>query len=216
MPSTERADRAETCADHRHSLRNRLAIAVLFVVAVALCIAFFDQPFDDLTEPLEAMPLIAALALLGAEMGNTEIGSVLALLVIVLSWRRWRRAALTIVCGVVVQALSTDLLKWLIGRPRPCDYDNPALTPPPPGFYGPGHDFNSCPSGHAAFGFMLATVAAAYFPRWRWPAYAVAIFIASGRLMLDRHYLSDVLLGSALGYLIAYLLLRLWPPQHPA
>jgi membrane-associated phospholipid phosphatase len=53
-------------------------------------------------------------------------------------------------------------------------------------------------------------------PRRRWPAYAVATFIACGRLMLDKHYLSDVLLGAALGYLIAYLLLRLWPPQDPA
>ncbi len=212
MPSTESTDPPEAPADRRHSLRKRLAIAALLVVAVALCIAFVDQRFDDLTEPLEAMPLVAALALLGAEMGDTKIGSALALIVIVLAWRRWRRAALTIVCGIVAQALSTDLLKWLIGRPRPCDYDNPALTPPPPGFYGPGHDFNSCPSGHAAFSFMLATVAAAYFPRWRWPAYAVAAFIAGGRLMLDKHYLSDVIIGAALGYLIAYLLLRLWPP----
>lgn len=216
MPNTQSADQAEASADHRMSLPRRLAIAVLLVVAVALCIIFVDQWFDDLTEPLEAMPLVAALALLGAEMGDTKIGSALALIVIILAWGRWRRAALTIICGIVAQALCTDLLKWLIGRPRPCDYDNPALTPPPPGFYGPGHDFNSCPSGHAAFGFMLATVAAAYFPRWRWLAYALATFIACGRLMLDKHYLSDVILGAALGYLIAYLLLRIWPAEDNA
>ncbi len=213
MPNTQSAERPEASAHHRFWSRTRLAIVALLVVAVALCIIFIDQRFDDLTEPLEAMPIVAALALLGAEMGDIKIGSALVLLVIVPAGWRWRRAALTIICGLVAQALSTDLLKWLIGRPRPCDYDNPALSPPPPGFYGPGHDFNSCPSGHAAFSFMLATVAAAYFPRWRWPAYLLATFIACGRLMLDKHYLSDVIIGAALGCLIAYLFLRIWPAQ---
>ena len=106
-----------------------------------------------------------------------------------------------------------DGLKYLAGRSRPCDLDDLGVTP---AFYGPGYDGNSFPSGHAAFAFMLAAVAAAYFPRWRRPAYVLAVLIASGRLLLDKHFLSDVIVGALVGYLIARLLLRLWPPGDSA
>jgi membrane-associated phospholipid phosphatase len=66
------------------------------------------------------------------------------------------------------------------------------------------------PSSHAANAFAIAFVVAR---RWRrlWPAcFALALAVAWSRVYLDRHWLSDVVAGAALGVLLAWLALRAW------
>jgi len=58
---------------------------------------------------------------------------------------------------------------------------------------------------------MLAAVASAYFPRWRWWFYGAALFVGIGRVMADVHFLSDILVGAVIGYLAGQLFVRLWP-----
>lgn len=58
----------------------------------------------------------------------------------------------------------------------------------------------SFPSGHSATAFASATVLQR---RLGWkagiPAYAVASYVAASRVQMQRHYLSDVLMGAAVG-----------------
>lgn len=62
---------------------------------------------------------------------------------------------------------------------------------------GPGLSF---PSGHTAMAFASATVLQRHFG-WKAgiPAYAVASYVAASRVQTQRHYLSDVAFGAALG-----------------
>lgn len=63
---------------------------------------------------------------------------------------------------------------------------------------------SSFPSSHAANGFTLAWVLTS---RWRrgWPAfYALASLVAFSRMYLNRHYLSDVVVGALLGVVVAW------------
>jgi len=188
---------------------NYLVIA-LFLLASLLCMKFVDIPFERIDGPLEEVPLVVALSELGRGAGGRIGGTLLALVVIILARKRWKQIGLTLVCGLAVQSAATEIIKHFSGRPRPRQFDDMLM------FYGPGSDFHSFPSGHASFAFMLATITAAYYPRARWPAYAGAVIIASGRVMVDAHFLSDVMVGALIGYLAAYLFLRLWPPQQPA
>jgi len=56
------------------------------------------------------------------------------------------------------------------------------------------------PSGHAASAFATAAVLERHFGyRNSWPALAVATYVATSRLVDDRHYISDVVFGAALG-----------------
>lgn len=56
------------------------------------------------------------------------------------------------------------------------------------------------PSGHAATAFAAASVLERHFgARASWPALAVATYVGSSRLVENRHFLSDVLFGAALG-----------------
>ncbi len=188
--------------------RSWLVIA-LFLLAALLCIAFVDTAYERIDGPIESIPLVASIAQMVSDAGAREGGGpILALVVIILAVRRWKYIIRNVVAGLVVQTATVQVLKHLTGRPRPPDSEGLTV------FYGPGTDFHSFPSSHAAYAFMLATVAAAYFPRWRWLAYAGATAIALSRVLLDRHFISDIMVGALVGYLAAYLVLRWWPPRE--
>ena len=56
------------------------------------------------------------------------------------------------------------------------------------------------PSGHASSAFAAASVIERHLGRrGAWPTFAIASYVAASRLADNRHYLSDVLFGSALG-----------------
>ena len=56
------------------------------------------------------------------------------------------------------------------------------------------------PSGHAASAFAMAAVLERHLGyRASWPALAVASYVAASRLVDNRHFLSDVVFGAALG-----------------
>lgn len=58
----------------------------------------------------------------------------------------------------------------------------------------------SFPSGHASVTFATASVLERHFGyRAAWPTFVIAGYVAVSRLHDDRHFLSDVLFGSALG-----------------
>jgi membrane-associated phospholipid phosphatase len=94
-----------------------------------------------------------------------------------------------------------ELLKRAFERPRPSLVDpavHPLITVP---------NSYSMPSGHAATAFAAAVVVSLFHPRLAAPLVAVAALIAVSRVWLGVHYLSDVLVGAALGATVA---LALW------
>ncbi len=83
---------------------------------------------------------------------------------------------------ILTQSL-TQVIKLSVGRTRPDGSNN--------------HSF---PSGHSAGTFATATVLQR---RYGWkvgvPAYGLAAYVAASRLSENKHYLSDVILGAAIG-----------------
>ena len=98
----------------------------------------------------------------------------------------------------LVAAVPTNLtvegLKRLVQRARPNGK--------------PSRSNSSFPSSHAANAFALAVILSR---RWRrgWPVFlALALVVAYSRMYLDRHYLSDVVAGAAIGAASAALTVR--------
>jgi undecaprenyl-diphosphatase len=92
-------------------------------------------------------------------------------------------------------------LKDVFDRPRPSLVDpavHPLVAVP---------DSYAMPSGHAATAFAAATAVGVVHPRLRAPLLLLAALIAISRVWLGVHYLSDVLVGSAIGVAVA---LALW------
>jgi len=57
----------------------------------------------------------------------------------------------------------------------------------------------SFPSSHAANAFALACALTTFRPRWRIPCLLLAALIAWSRVYLNRHFVSDIVVGAAIG-----------------
>jgi membrane-associated phospholipid phosphatase len=92
----------------------------------------------------------------------------------------------------LINAGYTTLLKEVIHRERPNGEDN-----------------LSFPSGHASNAFTLAAVAERHYG-WKagLPAYTLAGLVAVSRLQRNKHYLSDVMAGATLGYIVGRTVVR--------
>jgi membrane-associated phospholipid phosphatase len=92
----------------------------------------------------------------------------------------------------LINAGYTTLLKEAVHRERPNGEDN-----------------LSFPSGHASNAFALAAVAERHYG-WKAgvPAYTLASLVAVSRLQRNKHYLSDVMAGATLGYVVGRTVVR--------
>ena len=109
---------------------------------------------------------------------------------------KFQDAAFTSTEALVTTGMIVVMMKYLIGRARP--YEGHGAH-----YFSPFSGLNSFPSGHAATSFALVTPWLHYYPH---PAtYLLLLLPAStaiARMMLDRHWFTDVLTGSVLGYLV--------------
>ncbi len=101
----------------------------------------------------------------------------------------------TLVRAFTLNNALTSTLKHSIRRPRPHRFFEKSAQ----------HTVDSVasfPSGHASTAFMLATVFSVGIDPAAWQVYAVyatATLVSLGRVMADKHYVSDVLAGGCVG-----------------
>jgi undecaprenyl-diphosphatase len=130
----------------------------------------------------------------------TYLGSHFALILfILLSWivTKQRKVIRHLVLLYAIQSAVIYSLKFLIQRQRPFLFLEMASKLSK----GPGEILDpSFPSAHAAFSFMMATLLAAWFPRFRIIFYIAAGFIGWTRIYLGLHFPTDVIVGGLLGY----------------
>jgi membrane-associated phospholipid phosphatase len=90
-------------------------------------------------------------------------------------------------------------MQFIAGRERPEEGTGNGR------FWRHGGFNTSFPAGHPMFTWAMATVVAHEYPRpWvKLLAYGAATSVSAGRFLGREHFASDVVVGSALGYLIA-------------
>jgi undecaprenyl-diphosphatase len=138
----------------------------------------------------------------------TYLGSHFAfILFIILSWiiTKQRKVLRRLLLLYGIQSFVIYGLKFLVQRQRPLFFLEMASKLSK----GPGEILDpSFPSAHAAFSFMMATLLALWFPRYRIIFFIVAGFVGWTRIYLGLHYPTDVIAGSLLGYGITKLFLH--------
>jgi membrane-associated phospholipid phosphatase len=129
---------------------------------------------------------------------------------------RARQTALLSLESVAVSGGITGTLKYLCHKQRP-SLDGPEDIP----WSGPGLSAShvSFPSGHSACAFAIGTIVASEYgdrPFVRLLAYGAAALCAFSRLNDNAHYLSDVIVGSAIGHFSAETVLSRYSGSHPS
>jgi membrane-associated phospholipid phosphatase len=95
---------------------------------------------------------------------------------------KWSHMGLDLLRAQIVSQTFVHAIKYSVRRDRPTG------------------ECCSFPSGHAATAFAAASVIERHFGyRMSMPAMAIATYVATSRLHDNRHFLSDVVFGSALG-----------------
>jgi membrane-associated phospholipid phosphatase len=105
---------------------------------------------------------------------------------------RFRVMTYDMLDAAIVNFVYTEMIKVAVGRERPNGQDN-----------------KSFPSGHTSNAFALAAVAERHYG-WKIgvPAYGLAGLVGASRLNEDKHWLSDVVAGATLGYIVGRTVVR--------
>lgn len=111
---------------------------------------------------------------------------------------RFQDAAFTSLQAMLYSSLITGSLKGLVGRHRPHENDGAFVFEPLSGH-------TSFPSGHSTLAFAAVTPWLMYYPGLVTPGLlVVAGATAISRLVVNRHWMTDVIAGSAIGFGTGY------------
>lgn len=122
--------------------------------------------------------------------------------------RRLAGAGLRMLAAHTIATASKDFVKKRIDRSRPDACQNGDDHRIQPGT-SQSHDKTSFPSGHSAGAVAVAAAFARSFPKHRASALSAAGVIAIAQVPRRSHYLSDVVVGSAIGLISEAVLNRL-------
>lgn len=104
--------------------------------------------------------------------------------------------------SVAASGITVLLLKMFFGRFRPELYFQKKLF----GFdfFHINHTMTSFPSGHSTTAMSASIAVGMVFPKLRVPFFVLALLIMISRVVIMRHYPSDVLVGGLLGGLMSW------------
>ncbi|HMS86471.1 MAG TPA: phosphatase PAP2 family protein [Nitrospira sp.] len=165
-------------------------------------------PWDQLT-----ISWMAFTSNLGDWIGQGWRLAFLSILLLALAWALERptikNAAIQTMIAHAIAALLANVLKHLIGRPRPKFVHS--------GDWQMSFSFvsglDSFPSGHSTATFAIATVLAKRFPVMSPLCLAIALFVGISRVLRGSHFPTDVMGGAVIGILSGFVAaapLRQW------
>ncbi|MCX8502060.1 MAG: phosphatase PAP2 family protein, partial [Alphaproteobacteria bacterium] len=126
--------------------------------------------------------------------------------------RNYSWALMLVICALIVSGVATNILKLIFAHLRPQDYFGSKgrigfhflhLDMIGSGFLRSFRRSYSFPSGHTTTAFALATVAVAYWPRFRLYLFSAAGVVGALRVLSLDHWPSDILAGALVGMVTA-------------
>lgn len=146
------------------------------------------------------------------EIGKSHWVLGYCVLAVVLVWKTRRSAAyrhIALFASVALAGIGATLIKLILNRARPPLLFTDGLFGFRPFAFDISFLWQSFPSGHATTGLAIAVAGSIAWPRLRWIMWPIGLSIALGRVLYNVHYLSDVIAGSALGLISAWII-QLW------
>ena len=125
----------------------------------------------------------------------TALGSTYAVIVYVITLELLgeKKSSRILLVSTILTRIVVDGIKLVVARPRPAGAE--MIT-------------SSFPSGHAALAFMVFAVLGYQYRELRAWLLVLAGVVAASRVVTGVHYVSDVMAGAIIGYLIGALTVR--------
>ncbi|MGZ8867318.1 MAG: phosphatase PAP2 family protein [Thermoanaerobaculia bacterium] len=130
-------------------------------------------------------------------LGNGWLYPILSALVVAAGIDRPLRFMMSALLSFGLAFAVYPLLKSFLARTRPCDYDPSLIRGVPP------LDTHSCPSGHAMTASAYSVPLVWALPETFILAFVIVVIVSWSRVALGHHYVSDVIVGAALGLVVA-------------
>ena len=179
---------------------------LLLGVLIALGYFFFDRPVAFFCRALDQriIDVFQWITVLGVATGYL-IGFFILFLFFrfVVHRRRYARQALFLFVSTAAAGITTDIVKFIVGRYRPKMLFEQNLYGMDP--FRIGYEYTSFPAGHATTVFATAMALALIFPKWRLLFFSFALIVAASRVIIGAHYLGDVLAGIYIGVVTVFI-----------
>jgi membrane-associated phospholipid phosphatase len=194
-----------------------LSMAVALLVATVVAALWIDLPLRDAihSHPSEVLRWITWFS---GRVGRGELWIVVIVLLTarsmgpkgqggVWSATECRQKALQLALAIVLSTVVVTLAKYAVGRPRPSEFFRSGAVL----FchFCSSTRYASFPSGHAQTVWAGLGTIAYWFPNWRGRLAILGVFGCIGRVIMLRHYVSDICCGAAIGLVFALLAHRI-------
>ena len=128
-------------------------------------------------------------------IGETIPFIFITILIIVIFYY-YKKPFTQIIYSTITSTIIGTILKYLTLRPRPYEFLHIQSII--------STTYSSFPSGHARAVFTILPILNNYFPKYKIYLWSIAILVAISRIYLSVHWLSDVVAGAFIGYIIGY------------
>ena len=199
-----------------------LALVALFTI---ISVEWFDRPVASLVHALfgraDVSAKMAASPGLSVPLISTLVFAIYGLLAIM--GRQFSRAETTLLlCDIslLVDDVVKNQLKFVFGRTWPDSWEPGVVSFVRDNAFGfhffqTGKSYESFPSGHAAAVAAAVMVVWMIYPRARLACAGLITAADIGLVLLNVHFISDVVAGTFLGCSVALFVLTLWGQPLP-
>ena len=192
-------------------LRRSLLAVLVCAILVTLCYFFVDRPVAFFVHD-QNFARYPVLKWLTYPPDFLELAAPVVLVVLVIRrsrrpFRRWEQVLLAACISLLVAGPFRETLSYGFGRywPETWVENNPSLIGNDAYGFHPFHSgviYSSFPSGHTARTVAIAAVIWIACPRWRWACVLASLAVVIGLLLMDYHFVGDVVGGGFLGALV--------------
>ncbi|HLC77540.1 MAG TPA: phosphatase PAP2 family protein [Candidatus Nanoarchaeia archaeon] len=178
-----------------------LIAIIVFILSLFLLDKDISKFFSDIRgETLNAFFMIFAYA-----------GTILMFIFLtsLFLWRDHKRKwILPLWIAMVIASLTAFILKFIVQRQRPYQLGVVSTLPILEKVSHLAWDF-SFPSSHAIIAFSAIPVLSKEFPRFKYAWIIFASLVALSRVYFGLHFMSDVIAGAVMGYLIGFFIVKI-------
>lgn len=182
---------------------NKKIIGSILLFIIFIAAFWLDTPFDNLrrsyTFPETTYAIAQYLNYFGLGIVLAGVAMLMFIYGLLTDSEKIIQRTHQLLLSLVITGIVITLFKLTLGRVRPdCPGRGEFILFP--GFHPENQSF---PSGHTAGAFSIAPILAAISPGFGVIAYLGAILVGLARIHSGVHFLSDVIVGAILGYMVS-------------